>query len=32
LGLVDLDLRVVQKILGHTDMAITTKFYTDATV
>ena len=26
------NLRVVQKILGHTDIAITAKFYTDATV
>jgi site-specific recombinase XerD len=26
------NLRVVQKILGHTDIAITAKFYTDATL
>jgi site-specific recombinase XerD len=26
------NLRIVQKILGHTDIAITAKFYTDATV
>ena len=26
------NLRVVQKILGHSDIAITAKFYTDATV